>query len=115
MSLQSHADMSSCECRKENHVETGVVSDAAQTERLAGIFKALGHPVRLRLALMLLEGERCVCELHAGSERDISTISSHLSILKNSGVLTSEQRGKNIFYRLCCPCLGDLIRCLSDV
>lgn len=93
----------------------GVVGDAVQTERLAGIFKALGHPVRLRLALMLLEGERCVCELHAGSERDISTISSHLSLLKNSGVLASEQRGKNIYYRLACPCLGDLIRCLSTI
>ena len=107
--------MSTCTCRKDDVSSDCVTLDATQTERLAGIFKALGHPVRLRLAVMLLEGERCVCELHAGSERDISTISSHLSILKNSGVLTSEQRGKNIFYRLCCPCLGDLIRCLSDV
>lgn len=107
--------MSSCKCQGEDHSTVSIVTDAAQTERLAGIFKALGHPVRLRLALMLLEGERCVCELHAGSERDISTISSHLSILKNKGVLTSEQRGKNIYYRLACPCLGDLIRCLSTV
>ena len=103
--------MSACCCSKE----TGESLSAEQIEKVAAIFKALGHPVRLRLAVMLLEGERCVCELHAGSERDISTISSHLNILKNSGVLTSEQRGKNIFYRLCCPCLGDLIRCLSDV
>ena len=107
--------MSTCTCRKEDAGAIGGAMDAAQTERLAGVFKALGHPVRLRLAVMLLEGERCVCELHAGSERDISTISSHLSILKNSGVLASEQRGKNIFYRLCCPCLGDLIRCLSTL
>ena len=107
--------MDTCNCQKGEAGSACVALDAAQTERLAGIFKALGHPVRLRLAVMLLEGERCVCELHAGSERDISTISSHLSILKNSGVLTSEQRGKNIFYRLCCPCLGDLIRCLSAV
>ena len=107
--------MSSCTCRKGDAGAAGEALDAAQMERLAGIFKALGHPVRLRLAVMLLDGERCVCELHAGSARDMSTISSHLSILKNSGVLTSEQRGKNIFYRLCCPCLGDLIRCLSDV
>ena len=107
--------MNTCSCQKRNADSACVAPDAAQMERLAGIFKALGHPVRLRLAVMLLDGERCVCELHAGSARDISTISSHLSILKNSGVLTSEQRGKNIFYRLCCPCLGDLIRCLSDV
>ena len=107
--------MSTCACQVNRVEGAGIAEDAEQTEKLARIFKALGHPVRLRLALMLLEGERCVCELHAGSERDISTISSHLSILKNSGVLTSEQRGKNIFYRLCCPCLGDLIRCLADI
>ena len=107
--------MSTCTCPKDDVNSACVALDATQTERLAGIFKALGHPVRLRLAVMLLDGERCVCELHEGSERDISTISSHLSVLKKSGVLTSEQRGKYIFYRLCCPCLGDLIRCLSDV
>ena len=95
--------MSTCTCQKDDVSSDCVALDAMQTERLAGIFKALGHPVRLRLAVMLLEGERCVCELHEGSERDISTISSHLSILKNCGVLTSEQRGTNIFYRLCCP------------
>lgn len=87
--------------------------DERQTERLALLFKALGHPVRLRLALLLMEGERCVCELHAGSERDLSTISNHLNILKQSGVLISEQRGKNIYYRLCCPCLADIITCLN--
>lgn len=108
--------MTSCVYQQgRDNVASSVAGDDVQTERLAGIFKALGHPVRLRLALMLLEGERCVCELHAGSKRDISTISSHLSILKNSGVLTSEQRGKNIYYRICCPCLGELIRCLSTV
>lgn len=99
--------MSTCDCPT-------LCLNEQQTERLAGIFKALGHPVRLRLALMLLEGERCVCELHAGSERDMSTISNHLSILKRSGVLLSEQRGKNIYYRLCCSCLGDIITCLTQ-
>lgn len=89
--------------------------NTAQIERLSSVFKALGHPVRLRLAVMLIEGERSVCELHAGSERDISTISNHLSILKNSGVLASEQRGKNIFYRLICPCIGDVIRCMANM
>lgn len=88
--------------------------DNTQIERLAGIFKSLGHPVRLRLAMLLLEGERCVCELHAGSSRDLSTISGHLNILKNSGVLQSEQRGKNVYYRLSCDCLKEIITCFSE-
>ena len=100
--------MDTCTCRNKD-------LDAAQLERLAGVFKALGHPVRLRLAMMLLEGERCVCELHQGSERDMSTISSHLSLLKASGVLQSEQRGKNIYYRLSCDCLKTVIPCMANI
>lgn len=76
------------------------------------MFKALGHPVRLHIVRLLLEGERCVCELHKGTERDLSTISSHLNILKGAGVVTAEQRGKNIFYTLARPCLRSVITCL---
>ena len=47
---------------------------------LAGVFKALGHPVRLMIVEMLLDGERCVCELQKDSGRDMSTISSHLNV-----------------------------------
>ena len=55
---------------------------------LAGVFKALGHPVRLMIVEMLLDGERCVCELQKDSGRDMSTISSHLNVLKNNRVLS---------------------------
>lgn len=103
--------MSTCCCPKE----TGEGLSAEQIEKVAAIFKALGHPVRLGLALKLLEGERCVCELHEGSERDLSTISTHLSTLKTCGVLRAEQRGKNIFYSLSCDCLKDVITCLSNL
>ena len=113
MGIQYAVYMNKCACPKDNASSDCVTLNAAQMEHLSDIFKALGHPVRLRMVVMLLEGERCVCELHAGSKRDFSTISSHLSILKNCGVVTSEQRGRNIYYRLCCPCMGYLIRCLS--
>lgn len=78
----------------------------------AAVFKALGHPVRLHIVRMLMDGERCVCELHKGTQRDLSTISSHLNILKNAGVVVAEQRGKNIFYSLAHPCLRAVIACL---
>lgn len=93
--------------------------DCNQTENLAlaaasAVFKALGHPVRLHIVRMLLDGERCVCELHKGTQRDMSTISSHLNILKNAGVVASEQRGKNIFYTLAKPCLRTVVACLCN-
>lgn len=77
-------------------------------EPIANVFKALGHPVRVMIVEMLMDGERCVCELQEHSGRDMSTISSHLNILKNSKVVISEQRGKNVYYTLCCPCLKDI-------
>lgn len=83
-------------------------------EAAAAVFRALGHPVRLHIVRMLLAGERCVCELHKGTERDLSTISSHLNILKNAGVVTAEQRGKNIYYRLAIPCLSTVLNCLVN-
>lgn len=86
---------------------------AANREALARVFKALGHPVRLMIVDMLLDGERCVCELHEHSGRDMSTISSHLNTLKACGLLASEQRGKNVYYSLCCPCIREVLHCLS--
>lgn len=84
-----------------------------ETAELAAFFKALGNPVRLRIVEQLMAGERCVCELHAKSGKDQSTISNHLGVLRHSGVVVCEQRGKNVYYRLARPCLADIIRCLQ--
>lgn len=90
------------------------VPSVKELESLAGIFKALGHPVRLMMVEMLLDGERCVCELQRDSGRDMSTISSHLNVLKNHRLVVCEQRGKNVYYSLCCPCLGKVLGCLKE-
>ncbi|MFI3243925.1 MAG: metalloregulator ArsR/SmtB family transcription factor [Akkermansia sp.] len=88
------------------HQAETICSSPQELEKQANFFKALGHPVRLAIVEMLLGGERCVCELHENSQRDMSTISSHLKSLKAAGVISSEQRGKNIYYSLCCPCVA---------
>ena len=85
-----------------------------KAEKLAEIFKALGHPVRVRIVAALMDGERCVCELQRVAERDISTVSSHLNILKNTGILACEQRGKQVFYRLKRHCLAKIFSCLLE-
>ena len=66
----------------------------------ADVFKALGHPTRLAIVDMLAEGERCVCELNDHIDADISTVSRHLAVLRNVGILSSEKRGNQVFYRL---------------
>lgn len=83
-------------------------------EPMANVFKALGHPIRVMIIEMLIGGERCVCELQEHSGRDISTISSHLNILKNNKLVVSEQRGKNVYYSLSCPCLKEVLRMIGN-
>lgn len=81
----------------------------------AKIFKALGHPSRLLMASALQNGELCVCELQALVGDDISTISRHLSVLREAGVVASEKRGTSIFYRLAIPCLSTFLSCTSEL
>lgn len=76
------------------------------------MFKALGHPERLRVVRALADGPRCVCELHEECPSDLSTLSKHLALLKRAGVLTSERRGREIWYSLKLTCAADFLECL---
>ncbi len=88
--------------------------DVSVLKSTARIAKALADPQRMRILKMLRPGERCVCELQKDSGRDMSTVSSHLNVLKNSRIVSCEQRGKNVYYSLCCPCLSSVLSCLQE-
>ena len=60
-------------------------------------------------------GERCVCELTEMIGADISTVSKHLTVLRNVGVISDEKRGNQVFYRLRVPCIMDFFRCVEAV
>lgn len=81
----------------------------------AEIFKSLGHPTRLQIVEKLADGEQCVCALLEMFDVDMSTLSRHLSVLKNAGVVVDERRGKNVFYSLRCPCILNMFDCLEEV
>lgn len=87
----------------------------ARLEAQAGVFKALGHPTRLFIVQELASGERCVCELHEKIPADLSTVSKHLAVLRNAGLVEDEKRGLQVFYRLRCPCILDFIGCIERV
>jgi ArsR family transcriptional regulator len=95
----------------------GVMDEKTQTGLLtrARIFKALAHPSRLFILEQLAKGECCVCELTDMIGSDISTISKHLSILKGAGVICSEKRGLQVFYRLKMPCIVRFFECVENV
>jgi ArsR family transcriptional regulator, arsenate/arsenite/antimonite-responsive transcriptional repressor len=70
---------------------------------LARVFKALGDPVRLRLVSLIgahQGGEACVCDLTDAFELTQPTISHHLKVLREAGIITSERRGTWVYYRL---------------
>lgn len=87
----------------------------AMIEAKANVLKALGHPTRLWIAEQLADGEKCVCELVEQVEVDFSTISKHLSVLKQAGVVVDEKRGKMVYYRLKVPCILKYMPCIEAV
>jgi ArsR family transcriptional regulator len=77
--------------------------DADQAADLARMFKALGDPIRLRLLSRITsaaDGEICVCDL-TGGDFDVSgpTISHHLKVLREAGLIDGERRGTWVYYR----------------
>ncbi|MGW6442784.1 ArsR/SmtB family transcription factor [Lentzea sp. NPDC055074] len=73
-----------------------------QAAELSLMFKALGDPVRLRLLSMIAsrpDGEVCVCELTPAFELSQPTISHHLKLLRQAGLVDSERRGTWVYYR----------------
>ncbi|MFW5871426.1 MAG: ArsR/SmtB family transcription factor [Verrucomicrobiota bacterium] len=87
-------------------------NDRAMKER-AEIFKALGHPSRLAMIMALGKGERCVCELQDLVGSDMSTVSKHLSVLRYSGLVEAEKRGKQMFYSLRLTCTLGFLDCVN--
>ncbi|MFI9390036.1 ArsR/SmtB family transcription factor [Streptomyces bauhiniae] len=77
--------------------------DEDQADALAKVFKALGDPVRLRLLSMIASragGEVCVCDLTPAFDLSQPTISHHLKLLRQAGLIDSERRGTWVYYRL---------------
>jgi len=62
----------------------------AKYEARAAIMKAMGHPTRLFIVDELSHNERCVCELTDMVGADVSTVSKHLSVLKNSSAASNQ-------------------------
>jgi DNA-binding transcriptional ArsR family regulator len=82
----------------------------------ANVIKAMGHPTRLFIVDELAKnGERCVCDLTEMIGADISTVSKHLAVLKNAGIIDDEKRRNQVFYRLRVPCVLDFFRCVEAV
>jgi ArsR family transcriptional regulator len=84
-------------------------------ERRARVMKALAHPSRLFIVDELSRGERCVCELTEMIGADVSTVSKHLAVLRDAGLVLDDRRGQQVFYRLRVPCILNFFGCVEAV
>lgn len=84
-------------------------------EARARVAKALAHPSRLLMLDALAEGDKCVCELTelVGSEQ--STVSKHLAVLKQVGIVEDRKEGVMTYYRLKIECLEGFWSCIESV
>lgn len=83
---------------------------------LSIMFKALGDPVRLRLLSLVAShagGEACVCDISDSFNLSQPTISHHLKVLRQAGLLDCERRGTWVYYWVVSACLQQLSSVLS--
>ena len=84
-------------------------------EARAKVIKAMAHPTRLFIVDELSRSERCVCELTQMIGADTSTVSKHLSVLKNAGLVKDVKKGTQVFYSLKTPCILNFFGCVENV
>ncbi|MDQ2797634.1 MAG: metalloregulator ArsR/SmtB family transcription factor [Actinomycetota bacterium] len=92
---------------------TAGVLDEIASERLARMFKALADPTRVRLVSMIAStdgGEACICDLTEPVGLSQPTVSHHMKLLTDAGLIAREQRGKWAFYRV----VPDVLDALAD-
>ncbi|MBI5310156.1 MAG: winged helix-turn-helix transcriptional regulator [Actinobacteria bacterium] len=75
----------------------------------AEFFKALGHPLRIRILELLVEGERSVAELLADVEAEQSHLSQQLGILRRAGFVVSRREGASVIYMLADERIAELL------
>jgi ArsR family transcriptional regulator len=79
------------------------------------ILKAMAHPTRLFILDQLHKKPLCVCEINEMIPADVSTISKHLLVMKNAGILSSKKQGLQVFYKLEMPCILNSLQCITKL
>lgn len=81
----------------------------------ADVFKALGHPSRVKILEFLRDGEKCVYDLIEGLELEQSNVSQHLSVLKRQDLLSSRKEGLKVIYSVTRPEIFDVLDRVEDI
>ncbi|OGP74936.1 MAG: transcriptional regulator [Deltaproteobacteria bacterium RBG_16_49_23] len=86
-----------------------------EAEIRAKIIKAMAHPVRLMVIEFLKNGDRSFSKIFDLFQLDKSTVSKHLLVLKEAGIVSSKKDGADMIYKLVVPCVIDFFSCVTAV
>ena len=82
-------------------------------ERAADCLKVMGHPIRLKMVNILMQGDFAVHEIAEMCGTSPNQTCEHLRLLKGHGLLSSERRGRTVYYKIESPRLPSLIECIK--
>ena len=96
------AENTSETCTPRNQPDLQLRLDETQADQMATLFKALSHPVRLQILDLISQGggEVCICDLEHHFDLTQPTLSHHVKVLREAGVIQSEQNRVWIFHRI---------------
>lgn len=86
-----------------------------EANKRSKIVKTLSHPVRIMMLEHLNSGEKTFSELFSLFNLDKSTVSKHLSVLRNVNILSVKKQGRETIYTLLVPCITEFFGCVSAV
>ena len=86
-----------------------------EAEIRSRVIKAMSHPVRLMIIDFLRDGEAPFSKINSLFEWDKSTVSKHLLVLKEAGIVSSRKTGADMIYSLMVPCVTDFFGCVTAV
>ncbi len=81
-------------------------------EKAAECLKVMAHPIRLRIVNILMQGEFAVHEIAELSKTSANQTCEHLRLLKGHGLLSSERKGRTVYYKIASPQLPGLLNCI---
>jgi ArsR family transcriptional regulator, zinc-responsive transcriptional repressor len=82
--------------------------------KAAGCLKTMGHPVRLRIVDILMHGEYSVRDVAAICAMRENQVCEHMRLMQACGLLTSERRGRAVYYTVASPQLPSLLKCIKE-
>jgi len=91
---------------------TGKQIDDEAVAQTAAVLRVIGHPVRLRLLMLLMRKKRPVCALAEALSLAHNAVSQHLKLMEARGVVSRRRRGRYVYYEVSHPIAETLIQCM---